>query len=41
MHKLLSGLNQKVSGQVQGTSGPLPRMLHHRLRGTTFPPAWS
>jgi len=35
MHKMLIGLNQKVSGQVQGLNAPLPQMTRHRLRGTT------
>jgi|SRR5579872_3295135 len=35
--KLLSGSDQKVCGQVQGVSVPLPRMLYHRPRSTTFP----
>jgi hypothetical protein len=34
--KLLTGSDQKVCGQVQGLSSLLPRMLHHRPRGTTF-----
>ena len=33
--KMLSGLNQKVRGQVQGLHGPLSRMAHHRPKGTT------
>ena len=33
--KMLSGLNQKVSGQVRGLSVPPSRMLHHRPTGTT------
>ena len=33
--KLLIGLNQKVSGQARGLSVSPPRMLRHRLRGTT------
>jgi hypothetical protein len=33
--KMLSGLNQKVSGQAQGLGHPLPRTSHHRPSGTT------
>ena len=33
--KLLTGLDQKVRGQVQGLSGPLPQMTCHRPRDTT------
>jgi len=33
--KMLSGLNQKVRGQVQGLEDPLSRMSHHRPIGTT------
>jgi len=33
--KMLSGLNQKVRGQVQRLAIPLPRMKYHRPRGTT------
>jgi hypothetical protein len=33
--KLLIGSDQKVCGQVQGFSASLPRMAHHRPRGTT------
>ena len=36
--KMLSGLDQKVRGQVQGLHCPLSRMSHHRPRGTTSPP---
>ena len=32
--KLLLGLNQKVRGQVQGLSYPLPQMWCHRSRDT-------
>jgi hypothetical protein len=39
--KMLSGLNQKVRGQVQGLEGPLPRTSHHRPRGTTSTPGRS
>ena len=35
--KMLSGLNQKVRGQVQGLQCPLSRMTHHRPKGTTSP----
>ena len=35
--KMLSGLNQKVCGQVQGLRLPLARMSHHRPIGTTLP----
>lgn len=33
--KLLTGLNQKVCGQVRELSVFPPRMTSHRLRGTT------
>ena len=33
--KMLSGLNQKVRGQVRGLPIPPSRMMHHRPRGTT------
>jgi hypothetical protein len=33
--KMLSGLDQKVRGQVQRLAIPLPRMEYHRPRGTT------
>jgi hypothetical protein len=33
--KLLIGLDQKVSGQVRDLSVIPPRMMRHRLRGTT------
>jgi len=33
--KMLSGLNQKVRGQVQRLAIPLPRMEYHRPRSTT------
>jgi len=33
--KMLSGLNQKVRGQVQRLAIPLPRIEDHRPRGTT------
>ena len=33
--KMLSGLDQKVRGQVRGISVPPSRMLHHRPIGTT------
>jgi hypothetical protein len=33
--KMLSGLNQKVRGQVRGLEDPPPRMVHHRPKGTT------
>jgi hypothetical protein len=33
--KMLSGLNQKVSGQVGGLRNPPSRMVHHRPTGTT------
>ena len=33
--KMLIGLNQKVSGQVQGLAFPRPQMSRHRRRGTT------
>src|SRR5208337_2613688 len=35
--KMLSGLNQKVSGQVRGLRIPPSWMVHHRPRGTTSP----
>src|SRR5262249_55498562 len=35
--KMLSGLDQKVRGQVQGLQAPRARMAHHRPRGTTSP----
>ena len=35
--KMLSGLDQKVRGQVQGLQCPLSRMTHHRPKGTTLP----
>ena len=35
--KMLTGLDQKVRGQVQGLQVPLSRMAHHRSRGTTLP----
>src|SRR5512135_1732666 len=35
--KMLSGLDQKVRGQVQGLQAPLSRMAHHRPKGTTSP----
>jgi hypothetical protein len=35
MRKMLSGLDQKVCGQVQGLRDPLPQMLCHRRRGAT------
>src|SRR5271165_4850091 len=35
--KMLSGLNQEVSGQLRGLRIPPPRMVHHRPRGTTLP----
>ena len=35
--KMLSGLNQKVSGQVRGLRILPSRMVHHRPRGTTSP----
>src|SRR5262245_41967872 len=35
--KMLSGLDQKVRGQVQGLQAPMARMAHHRPRGTTSP----
>ena len=35
--KMLSGLNQKVSGQVRGLRIPPSRLVHHRPRGTTSP----
>ena len=35
--KMLSGLNQKVCGQVQGLQCSLSRMTHHRPKGTTLP----
>ena len=35
--KMLTGLDQKVRGQVQGLDAPLARMAHHRPRGTTSP----
>ena len=35
--KMLSGLDQKVSGQVLGVVDPLAQMLHHRRRAATFP----
>jgi len=31
--KALTGLNQKVSGQVQGVPIPLPSLSSHRRRG--------
>src|SRR5208283_3349451 len=34
---MLSGLNQKVSGQVRELRIPPSRMVHHRPRGTTLP----
>jgi hypothetical protein len=33
--KMLTGLNQKVCGQVQRLAIPLPRMEDHRPTGTT------
>ena len=39
--KMLTGLNQKVSGQVRGLRIPPSRMVHHRPRGTTLPPGRS
>jgi hypothetical protein len=33
--KLLTGLNQKVRGQVQGLQRSLPQAAHHRPRGLT------
>ena len=33
--KMLSGLNQKVRGQVRGLRIPPSRMVHHRPIGTT------
>jgi hypothetical protein len=33
--KLLLGLDQKVRGQVQRLSGPLPQTSRHRPRDTT------
>ena len=35
--RMLSGLNQKVSGQVRGLRIPPSRMVHHWPRGTTLP----
>ena len=35
--KRLTGLDHKVSGQVQGLLTPLAQMAHHRRRGGTFP----
>ena len=35
--KMLSGLNQKVSGQVRGLRISPSRMVHRRPRGTTLP----
>ncbi len=35
--KMLSGLNQKVSGQVRGLQIPPSRMVHHRPIGMTPP----
>ena len=34
---MLSGLDQKVSGQVPGLIRPLAQMLHHRRKAATFP----
>ena len=36
--KLLTGLNQKVRGQVWGLSPSPPRMMRHRPTGTTYTP---
>ena len=33
--KMLSGLDQKVRGQVLGLVNPPSRMVHHRPTGTT------
>ena len=33
--KLLTGLDQKVSGQAPGLNAPRPQMTRHRPRGTT------
>ena len=33
--KMLSGLNEKVNGQVRGLQTPLSWTLHHRPRGAT------
>lgn len=35
MHKLLIGLDQKVSDQVLGLNVPRTQVLGHRLRDTT------
>src|SRR3954454_16751313 len=35
--KMLSGLNQKVRGQVRGLQRPPSRMTRHRPKGTTSP----
>ena len=34
---MLSGLDQKVSGQVPGLMRPLAQMKHHRRKAATFP----
>ena len=33
--KMLTRLDQKVCGQVQGLRTPLAQLLHHRRRGAT------
>src|SRR5271157_5272929 len=35
--KMLSGLDQKVRGQVRGLQCPASRMMRHRPKGTTLP----
>ena len=35
--KVLIGLGQKASGQVQGLTNLLPQMVRHRRRGETYP----
>jgi len=37
--KALTGLNQKVNGQVQGVSFPLPSLSSHRRRGRAYKPS--
>ena len=36
--KMLTGLDQKVRGQVQGLQRPLAQMQHHRRIAAAFPP---
>jgi len=35
--KMLTGLDQKVRGQVQGLIAPLAQMQHHRRRAAASP----